>query len=91
MKKVMLIAVAALAMTALVACNNNSKTAEVEDTAAATEQCDTTMCKHECGDSTAMCCKAEGMAEDTAACCKKAEGEKCCKAEGKQCPKEAAK
>ena len=90
MKKVMLIAVAALAMTALVACNNN-KTAEVEDTTAATEQCDTTKCKHECGDSTAMCCKAEGMAEDTAACCKKAEGEKCCKAEGKQCPKEAAK
>ena len=51
-------------------------------------------CEHKCaheGD-TAMCCKAEGMAQDTTACCKKAEGEKCCKkAEGEKCCKEAAK
>lgn len=88
MKKAMFIAVAAMAMTALVACNNN-KPAEVEDTTAATEMCDTTKCMHE-GDS-AMCCKAEGMAEDSAACCQKAEGEKCCKAEGQECKKECTK
>ena len=88
MKKVLFTAMAAVAMFALVACNN--KKAEepiVDDTTAATEQCEH-KCAHE-GD-TAMCCKAEAAAEESA-CCQKAEGEKCCKAEGKECPKEAAK
>lgn len=88
MKKVMFTAVAAIAMMAMVACNNKPAEATEDTTAAAVEQCEK-KCAHE-GDS-AMCCKAEAMATDSAACCQKAEGEKCCKAEGKQCPKEAAK
>lgn len=89
MKKVFLTAIAAVAVMAMVSCNNN-KAAEATDetTCEATEQCEKKCCKAE-GDTT-MCCKAEGMAQDSA-CCKKAEGGKCCKAEGKECPKEAAK
>lgn len=84
MKKVMFTAMAALAMFAMVACNSN-KNNEPAAEEPTTEQCEH-KCMHE-GDS-AMCCKAEGMAMDSAACehkCQKAEGEKCCKAEGKEC------
>ncbi len=101
MKKVFLTTFAALAMVAMVACNNNAQPAEQADTAA-TEQCDKP-CEKKCDkpcDST-KCCeqKVEGMACDKAEgekCCKegeakechKADGEKkCCKAEGKECPK----
>ena len=89
MKKVLFTAMAAVAMFALVACNNKKAEEPVaEECAAATEQCEH-KCMHE-GD-TAMCCKAEGMAADsTKACCKK-EGEKCCKAEGKECEKKCEK
>ena len=86
MKKVFLTAFAALALVAMVACNNNCKPAE-EAEAVATEQCDKPC------DST-KCCKekVEGMACDKAEgekCCKKAEGEGCPKAEGKECCKKA--
>lgn len=90
MKKVFLTAFAAMALVAMVACNNNSKPAEGEEPAA-TEQCEQKCDKAD----TAACCQAkvEGAAceGEQAECCKKAEGEKCCKAEGKECPKEAAK
>lgn len=86
MKKIMLSIVAALAMTAMVACNNNQPAeAAAEDTTAKVDQCEH-KCAHE-GD-TAMCCKAEGAAMDTTkACCKEGKGE-CKKAEGQQCCKE---
>lgn len=87
MKKVLFTAVAAFTMMAMVACNNN-KTAEPVAEEATVEQCEH-KCAHE-GDS-AMCCKAEGMAMDSAACCQKAEGEKCCKAEGEKCCKAEGK
>lgn len=84
MKKVLFTAVAAMAMFAMVACNNNKAAEATEDTTA-TEQCEM-KCAHE-GDS-AMCCKAEGAAMDsTKACCKEGKGE-CKKAEGEKCCKE---
>ena len=85
MKKVLFTAMAAMTMFAMVACNNKKAEEAVDTTAcAAMEQCEH-KCMHE-GDS-AMCCKAEGLAEEgTEACCKQ-EGEKCCKAEGKECEK----
>ena len=102
MKKVLLTAMAAVAMFAMVACNNN-KAAEVEDTNA----CDTTVCENVCAmDSTCcadacMCseeCKAANCEacpnHGTENCCKAkaaAEGEKCCKAEGKECEKKCEK
>ena len=92
MKKVMFTAMAAMAMFAMVACNNNKAAEVTEDTTAceAVEQCEH-KCMHE-GDS-AMCCKAEGAAEEHACCakegehqCAKSEGKECCKkAEGKEC------
>ena len=86
MKKVLFTAMAAVAMIALVSCNNKKAEEPVVAEEPAVEQCEH-KCAHE-GD-TAMCCKKmqEG---DTAAmqCCKKAEGQKCCK-EGKECPKKA--
>ncbi len=98
MKKVLFTAVAAMAMFAMTACNNNKTTEATEDTTAcAVEQCEH-KCMHE-GDSAAMCCKAEGMAEEAAcehkcekACehkCEKACEHKCDKAEGKECCKKA--
>ena len=88
MKKVLFTAMAALAMFAMVACNNKKAEEAVDTTAcAAVEQCEH-KCMHE-GDS-AMCCKAEAMA-DTMKCCKKAEGEKCCKGEAKECEKKCEK
>lgn len=83
MKKVLFTVFAAMAFAfAMTACNNNQATEATEDTAVVAEQCEH-HCMHE-GDS-AMCCKAEGMAQDSA-CCKKAEGKECCKkAEGKEC------
>lgn len=106
MKKAMFTAIAAVAMLAMVACNNNQSAEPAEDTTCvAVEQCEH-KCAHE-GD-TAMCCKAEAVAEECEhqcekaceqkcdkaegkECCKKAEGEKCCKAEGKECHKECKK
>ena len=87
MKKVLFTAFAAMAFAfAMSACNNNKVEEPVAEEATATVE----QCEHKCaqeGDS-ASCCKAEAMA-DTAACCKKAEGQKCCKAEGIECPKAA--
>ncbi len=89
MKKVLLTAFAAMAFFAMTACNNNKTAEAVEDTTcAAVEQCEH-KCAHE-GDS-AMCCKAEAAATEGEACCKKAEGEKCCKAEGEKCCKAEGK
>ena len=87
MKKVLFTAMAAVAMFALVSCNNKKAEEPVVAEEAAVEQCEH-KCAHE-GDS-AMCCKKmqEG---DTAMCCKKAEGEKCCKEEGKECDKKCEK
>ena len=91
MKKVLFTAMAALAMFAMVACNNKKAEEAVDTTAcAAVEQCEH-KCMHE-GDS-AMCCKAEAAVEGEA-CehkCEKAEGQKCCKAEGKECEKKCEK
>lgn len=90
MKKVLFTAMAAVAMFALVACNNK-KVEEpiVDDTTAATEQCEH-KCAHE-GD-TAMCCQKAAEMDTTKACCKKAEGKECCKkAEGKECEKKCEK
>ena len=88
MKKVLFTVAAATFMFAMTACCNKATEATEDTTCAAVEQCEH-KCMHE-GDS-AMCCKAEGMAEDSAACCQKAEGEKCCKAEGQECKKECTK
>ena len=94
MKKVLFTAMAAMAMFAVVACCNKKAEEPAAEECAAMEQCEH-KCMHE-GDS-AMCCKAEGVAEEHACCakaegkecehkCQKAEGEKCCKkAEGKEC------
>ena len=90
MKKVLLTAAAAFTMFAMVACCNNKPAEEPAVEEAAVEQCEH-KCMHE-GDS-AMCCKAEGAAEEHACCakegehkCMKAEGTECCKkAEGKEC------
>ncbi len=90
MKKVLFTAMAALAMFAMVACNNK-KAEEPVDTTDATmvEQCEH-KCMHE-GDS-AMCCKAEGMAMDSTKACCKEQGKECCKkAEGQQCEKKCEK
>ncbi len=90
MKKVLFTLAAAMVMFAMTACNNNKAAEEpaAEECTAAVEQCEH-KCMHE-GDS-AMCCKAEAMA-DSMQCCKKAEGEKCCKkAEGEKCCKGEAK
>ena len=74
MKKIMFTAMAAVAMFAMVACNNNKTVEATEDTVCTDtiEQCEH-QCMHE-GDS-AMCCKAEGVAEEHACCAK--EGEEC--------------
>lgn len=86
MKKVFFTAFAALAFAfTMTACGNNQPAEAVEDTVAATEQCEH-KCMHE-GDST-KCCKAEAMAQDSA-CCKKEGEHKCAKAEGKECCKKA--
>ena len=89
MKKVLFTAMAALAMFAMVACNTKKAEDAVDTTAcAAVEQCEH-KCMHE-GDS-AMCCKAEAVAEGCEMKCEKAEGQKCCKAEGKECEKKCEK
>lgn len=84
MKKVLFTVAAAMVMFAMTACCNN-KTAEepVAEECAAVEQCEH-KCMHE-GDS-AMCCKAEGVAEEHACCAKEGE-HKCQKAEGHECEK----
>lgn len=102
MKKILFTAMAAMAMFAMVACNNN-KAAEVEDTTA----CDTTVCENVCAMDSTCCadaclcgdeCKAANCEacpnHGTENCCKvkaAAEGEKCCKAEGKECEKKCEK
>ena len=88
MKKVLFTVAAATFMFAMTACCNKATEATEDTTCAAVEQCEH-KCMHE-GDS-AMCCKAEGMA-DSAACehkCEKACEKKCDKAEGKECCKKA--
>ena len=87
MKKVLFSAIAAVAVFAMVACNNK-KGEEPVDTTAATEectmQCDKARCNAECcqcGDE----CKAAQCADCTKCGTPEAEGEnagKCCKAEG---------
>ena len=99
MKKVFLTAFAALAMVAMVACNNNKAAEATEDTTVvAAEACehhcamdstccaDACMCSEECKAANCEACPNHG----TENCCKAkaaAEGEKCCKAEGKECHK----
>lgn len=84
MKKLMFTAAAAIAIFAMVACNNK-KTEEPLANEPATEQCGH-KCTHE-GDS-AACCKANMEGADTTQCCKKAEGQECCK---KECDKKCEK
>ena len=90
MKKVLFTLAAAMVMFAMTACNNNKAAEEpaAEECTAAVEQCEH-KCMHE-GDS-AMCCKAEAVAEGCEMKCEKAEGQKCCKAEGKECEKKCEK
>ncbi|MBR4230319.1 MAG: hypothetical protein IKR83_06375 [Bacteroidales bacterium] len=88
MKKVLFTAIAAMAMFAMVACNNN-KPAETQDSAA----CDTTVCEKACDKTqcTGECCqcgeeckaaKCEGCEKcGTPECCGENAG-KCCKMEG---------
>lgn len=85
MKKVLLTAFAAMAFFAMTACNNNKATEAVDDTTAATEQCEKKCC--EMTDSAACCqAKVEGAA------CENAEAKECCKkAEGQQCDKQCEK
>ena len=89
MKKVLFSAFAALAFAfTMTACGNNQPAEATEDTTAAVaEECDH-HCMHE-GDS-AMCCKAEGAAEEHACCAKEGE-HKCAKAEGQECEHKCAK
>ncbi len=88
MKKVLLTAVAAMAMFAMTACGNNNQPAEATDTAAveaaATEQCDKQCDKH-CEGDTAACCKQGEAVEGHA--CEKAEGQGCEKQCDKKCEK----
>ena len=93
MKKVLLTAVAAMAIFAMTACGNNNQPAEATDTAAveaaATEQCDKQCDKH-CEGDTAACCKQGEAVEGQACekqCCKKAEGQGCEKQCDKKCEK----
>lgn len=90
MKKVFFTAFAAMAFAfAMTACNNNQPAEAVEDTTVAVaEECEH-HCMHE-GDSAAMCCKAEGAAEEHACCAKEGE-HRCAKAEGKECEHKCAK
>ena len=83
MKKVLFTLAAAMVMFAMTACNNNKAAEEpaAEECTAAVEQCEH-KCMHE-GDS-AMCCKAEGMA-DSAACEHKCE--KACEQPKPECKK----
>ena len=88
MKKVLFTAFAAMAFAfAMSACNNNQPAETTEDTTAVAEECEH-HCMHECD--SAMCCKAEGAAEEHA-CCEKEGEHKCCKAEGKECEHNCAK
>ena len=100
MKKVLFTAMAAVAMFAMVACNNNKAAEATEDTTVIeqTEQtcdmacADTCMCGEECA-GTENCCKAKAAVEGAAvegACehkCQKAEGQECQKACEKKCEK----
>ena len=85
MKKVLFTAIAAMAMFAMTACNNQPAEATEDTTAVVAEQCD-----QPCMDTTAHegCCE-EMAAVEGQACehkCQKAEGQECCKkAEGKEC------
>lgn len=103
MKKVLFIAIAAVTMMAMVACNNN-KPVEAEDTTTA----DTTVCENVCAMDSTCCADACMCGEECKAakceacpnhgtenCCKAkaaAEGKECCKkAEGKECEKKCEK
>lgn len=102
MKKVLFTAIAAVAMMAMVACNNNKPAEANTDTTAVAEQCDKAACDQACTDS-CMCgeeCaakKCEGCPNHgTENCCKAkaaAEGHACCeKQEGEhKCAKAEGK
>ena len=90
MKKVLFTAFAAMAFAfVMTACNNNQPAEATEDTTAAVAKESEHHCMHE-GDS-AMCCQAEGAAEEHACCQKEGEEHQCAKAEGKECEHKCAK
>ena len=102
MKKVLFTAMAAVAMFAMVACNNNKAAEATEDTCAIeqTEQtcADTCMCGEECAAAkcegcpnhgTENCCKAKAAVEGQA--CEQTCEHKCQKAEGQECQKACEK
>ena len=102
MKKVLFTAMAAVAMFAMVACNNNKAAEATEDTCAIeqTEQtcADTCMCGEECAAAkcegcpnhgTENCCKAKAAVEGQA--CEQTCEHKCQKAEGHECQKACEK
>ena len=87
MKKVLFTAIAAMAMFAMVACNNN-KPAETQDSAA----CDTTVCEKACDMNCADCCQC-GEECKAAKCegCEKCGTPECCgENAGKRCKMEGA-
>ena len=96
MKKVLFTAIAAVAMFAMVACNNKKAeepVAEAPATEQCQKQCDKTQCTGECCQCSEEC-KAAQCAEctkcGTPECC----GEKaatCCKKEGKECANDSTK
>lgn len=88
MKKVLFTAMAAVAMFAMVACNNNKTQEAVAEDTTATEQCVKQCDKHQCDGSCCQCseeCKAAKCANcdkcGTPECCGENAG-KCCKMEG---------
>ena len=88
MKKVLFTAMAAVAVFAMVACNNKKAEEAVDTTAAATEQCEMKCDKTQCPADCCQCseeCKAAQCAEctkcGTPECCGENAG-KCCKMEG---------
>jgi len=105
MKKVLFTAFAAVAMMALVACNNNKPAEETNDSACDTTKVEQACDMHQCDGSCCQCgeeCKAANCENcdkcGTPECCGENAG-KCCKAEGavegqaceKQCDKQCEK
>lgn len=107
MKKVLFTAMAAVAMFAMVACNNNKTQEAVAEDTTATEQCvkqcdkacaDTCMCGEECAAAKCEGCPNHGTENCCKAkatvegqACEKACEHKCQKAEGQECQKACEK
>lgn len=92
MKKVLFTAMAAVAMFAMVACNNNKTQEAVAEDTTATEQCVKQCDKHQCAD-TCMCGEECAAAECEG--CPNHGTENCCKAkatvEGQACEQQCQK